>query len=74
MKEIDKEEKSDTSTVMLHNFTESSDENSRNEIFCPESNSLLHSQLQRYKKDYLLEFTELLCHKAVKQIDISTKV
>ena len=74
MKEIDKEEKSDTSSVMLHNFAESSDENSKNEFFCPESNSLLYSQLQRHKKDYLLEFTEILCHKAVKQIDISTKV
>ena len=74
MKEIDKEDKSETSSAMLHNFTKSLDENSKNEIFCPESNSLLHSQLQRHKRDYLLDFTEILCHKAVKQIDISTQV
>ena len=71
---MDKEDRSETSSVLLHYFTKTSDENSKNEIFCYESNSLLQSQLQRHKKDYLLEFTEILCHKAVKQIDISTKV
>ena len=74
MKEMDKEDRSETSSVLLHYFTKTSDENSKNEIFCYESNSLLQSQLQRHKRYFLLEFTEILCHKAVKQIDISTKV
>ena len=50
------------------------DEKSQNEIFYPESSFLLHCRLQRQKKYYLSEFIEVLCHKAVKQIDISTKV
>ena len=46
----------------------------QNETSSPETNSLLYSQLRRLKKDYFLEFVEILCHHAVKAIDISKKV
>lgn len=46
----------------------------QNETSSSETNSLLYSQLRRLKKDYFLEFVEILCHQAVKEIDTSEKV
>ena len=74
MKEVEKIDKLEISSTNNHHLSIVSNANLQNETSHPESNTILHSQLQRLKKDYLLEFVEILRHKAVKQIDVSNKV